>query len=305
LKTPAELEDHLIQTLKAGLDALAPGTSSPSWEASRALLATGHRVRVGLVNPPPAEIREAEVRRLTRDAVTVVHALAGRKSVGENIPIVRLIPAHATGRLTVIALTHGKADLFEPTGKFTPQVKALLDLGQSVVGFDALFRGESVDPSAPALHRPQVVHADAYNPSLAADQMQDLATVVAWSRAQPDVREVSLIGQGRFGAQALLALPLLEGLARTAIDLHGFSEGDGSSPLPPEVDLPGLLQFGGLKAAAALASPAPLWVYRAGDSFARSWPEKAYALADSPQTLRVDDDRPSHEAVAKWIDTGE
>ena len=55
-------------------------------------------MRVGLVNPPPAGIKETELRRVTRDGVTVVHVLAGRKSVGENIPVVRLIPNHATGR---------------------------------------------------------------------------------------------------------------------------------------------------------------------------------------------------------------
>ncbi|MCA1686542.1 MAG: acetyl xylan esterase, partial [Planctomycetia bacterium] len=214
-------------------------------------------------------------------------------------------PKRATGCLTVIASGHGKAALVEPSGRFSPLVKALLDRGQSVVGFDPLFVGESVDPSAPALRRPEVLHADAYNPTSAADQMQDLATVLAWARSQPDVREVSLIGQGRAGAQVLIARPRLEGLARTAVDLRGFSEGDGSSPWPAGFDLPGLLQFGGLATAAALAAPAPVWIYGAAPSFDRSWPEKAYALADSSHVLRIDADRPPVEDVAKWIDSGE
>jgi hypothetical protein len=204
----------------------------------------------------------------------------------------------------VIASPHGKAVLFESDGSVTPLVAGLLGRGQSVVGFDPLFVGESVDPSAPALRGPAVLHADTYNPTLAADQMQDLATVLAWARFQPDVREVSLIGHGRGGPQVLLARPLLQGLARTAVDLHEFSEGDGSAPWPVEIDLPGLLQFGGLKAAAALAAPAPLWVFRAGPSFHRPWPSKAYALADASHVLRVDAGRPSAEDLAKWIDTG-
>ena len=57
LKTPAELEDDLIRDARRGSSTRwRPATSPAAWEASRALLKTSHRVRVGLVNPPPAEI---------------------------------------------------------------------------------------------------------------------------------------------------------------------------------------------------------------------------------------------------------
>jgi hypothetical protein len=135
--------------------------------------------------------------------------------------------------------------------------------------------------------------------------MQDLATVLSWARSLPEAREVSLIGQGRSGPQVLLARPSLTGLARTAVDLHDFDEGDGSTPLPAEVDLPGLFQFAGLKASAALSAPAPLWLYRAGDSFHRSWPENAYDLSGSRHLLRIDAGRPSADDLARWVDTGE
>ncbi len=135
--------------------------------------------------------------------------------------------------------------------------------------------------------------------------MQDLATVIAWARSLPDVREVSLIGHGRSGVQVLLARPALEGLARTAVDLDEFDEGDGSAPFPPETDLPGLLQFGGLKAAAALTAPAPLWIDGAGPRFDRRWAEKAYALGDVSHVLRLDGGRVAPGYVVKWIDEGE
>ena len=63
-------------------------------------------------------------------------------------------------------------------------------------------------------------------------------------------------------------------------------DSDGPGPYPAALDLPGLLQFGGLKSAAALSAPAPLWIVRPGPSFERAWPEAAYDLAGSPQTLR-------------------
>lgn len=304
-KTPEALERDLIATLTRQLDALAPSDSSARWEAARGLLGTVHRVRVGLENPPPGALIAAEMRRVSREGFQASHLVVGRKSVGENVPVLRLIPPKPSGKLTVIASPHGKAALIEPDGTPGPLAAALLSRGQSVVGFDPLLVGESVDPSSPARRRPGTAHFDAYNPSLAEDRMQDLATVLAWARSLPEVREVSLVGHGRSGPSVLLARPALEGLARTAVDLQGFSEGDGSSPLPDDVDLPGLFQFGGLKAAAALAAPAPLWVIRAGRSFDRSWPDKAYGLADAASALKIDADRPAPDDLARWIDTGE
>jgi hypothetical protein len=304
-KTPEALENDLIGLLGKELAALAPGDSPVRWEAARPVLATAHRERVALTNPPPGAMIAAEMRRVSREGFSATHLVVGRKSVGENVPVLRLIPAQATGKLTVIASPHGKAVLIEADGAPSPLAKALLERGQSVVGYDPLFVGESFDPSSPASRRPDTVHYDTYNPPLAVDQMQDLATVVSWARALPEIREVSLIGHGRFGPQTLLARPALEGIGRTAVDLHEFSEGDGSTPLPADADIPGLFQFGGLKAAAALTAPAPLWVFRPGSTFDKAWPTRAYALADASRLVRVDSERPSVAELARWIDTGE
>ena len=224
---------------------------------------------------------------------------------GERIPVVRLVPKDATGRLTVIATPRGKAGLATPSGEPNALVRELLKRGQTVVGFDPLLVGESIDPASPASHRPDTAHFETYNPALAGDQIQDLATVLAWARALPDIREVSLVGQGMSGPQVLLARPALEGLARTVVDLHGFDFGDGSGDLPASLDLPGVLQFGGLKAAAALTAPAPLWIHRAGEAFDKDWPEASYALAGSGHTLRIDAEAAKPAEIARWIDTGE
>ena len=179
------------------------------------------------------------------------------------------------------------------------------NLGQIVVGFDPLFVGESIDPARPLAHRPDTDHFLTYNPSLAADQIQDLATVLSWARSQAEVREVSLLGQGCAGAQVLLARPLLENLARTVVDLSTLQDAGDSGSLPPALDLPGVFQFGSFKAAAALAAPAPLWIHRAGPAFAKAWPEVAYELAGSAHTLRFSSGELTPEAVARWIDRGE
>ena len=303
-KTPAQLETELIGVIGRQLDKLAPGTVADTWEAARDRLTTALKVRVGVEAPTTRETNAKEIRRVARDGLSIVHFTVGRKGEGELIPVVRLTPAEPNGRLTLLFSGRGKADLTTAEGTPTPIVKALLDRGHSIVGFDPLLVGESLDPSAPAAQRPAVSYFDCYNPTLAADRAQDLATVLSWARALPDVREVNLVAPGPIGPLALLARPQLEGLSRTAIDLGGFDYGDGSRPVPPGVDLPGVLQFGGLKAAAALTSPAPLWVYHAPETFEAAWPLKAYALADSPAQFRLDRGVVEVEAIAKWIDLG-
>ncbi len=304
-KTPEQLETELIGVLDRQLARLAPGTVAAPWEAARDRLMTALKVRVGVEHPTPRQATAREVRRLERDGLAIAHHVVGRKAAGDLIPVVRLSPARADGRLTVLFTPRGKADLASPDGTPAPLARAILARGQSVVGFDPLLIGESVDPAAPTTRRPATAHFEAYNPSLAADRMQDLATVLAWARALPDVREVHLVATGAAGPLALLARPALEGLARTVIDLDEFQYAHDMATIPPALDLPGVLQFGGLPAAAALTAPAPLWIARVGGNFDATPALKAYALADSAPQIRLDRGPAAGEAIARWLDGGD
>jgi hypothetical protein len=75
--------------------------------------------------------------------------------------------------------------------------------------------------------------------------------------------------------------------------------------VPAGLDLPGALQFGGLKAAAALSAPAPLWLMGMPEGFAKEWPIKAYGLVDASAMLRMDQSATDPVALARWIDAGE
>jgi hypothetical protein len=305
-KSPAELETFLISTLERQIDDLAPSPSSPSrWEAARALLGTSLKVRLGVHTPASDDLTHHEMRRVTRDGLAIVHSAIGRTSTGEAISVVRLSPAHPTGRLTIVADSRGKVALADANGEPAALVRQLLASGQTVIGFDPLFVGESFDSSDPVGHRPDTVHFETYNATLAADQMQDLATVLAWARSQPEVREVSLVARGLAGAQALLALPLLHGLARTVIELKGHPEPRTTESVPAALDLPGVFQFGGWKVAAALAAPAPLWIYNTSPPFDESWVRSAYAIGGAEHLLRLESREPSTQEIAEWIDRGE
>jgi hypothetical protein len=304
-KTPDQLEAHLIGSLGKLIDELAPSSSASRWEAARLLLGTSLKHRVGVSNPTPAELVAREVRRIARPLFTIVHSTVGRRSVGDEVPVVRLLPAHPSGRLTIVADPRGKAALASASGEPSVLAQALLSLGHSVVGFDPLFVGEAFDPNNSVSHRPETAYLETYNPSVAADQMQDLGTVLAWARSQPEVHEVHLIARGMAGAQSLLTRPALEGLARTVIELRTLPDPQDPGSFPAGLDLPGMFQFGGFKAAAALTAPAPLWIVGASESFDASWMKSAYELSGAGHVMRTEPRDPDPVALASWVDRGE
>ena len=100
----------------------APSTGPPRWEAARRLLLTSLKVRVGVDEPAARGARSptrsgASRARGSRSSTRVV----GRKATGEAIPVVRLIPTHPTGRLTVIADPRGKAAPGDGRGRADPR----------------------------------------------------------------------------------------------------------------------------------------------------------------------------------------
>ncbi len=57
-----------------------------------------------------------------------------------------------------------------------------------------------------------------------------------------------------------------------------------------------------MKAAAALCAPSQVWLYRNVAAIESSWPKAAYALAGASPMLRIDQDTPSPDQIARWID---
>ena len=207
---------------------------------------TSLKVRTGIETPAHDSIVEQETRSVSRDNGSIIHLTVGRKSKGDAIPVVKLIPRQFKNRLTILAHPRGKAALADTGGQPSELARAFLSRGHAVVAFDPLFVGESLDPANPVAHRPLVDHFETYNPSRAADQMQDLATVVAWAKSQPDVDLVNLVAQDFAGYQALVARPMLEGVSRTVIELSTLPQSRKPDEWPDTIDFAGLEQSGGV-----------------------------------------------------------
>ena len=298
-KTPAQLEAYLIETRRKQLDEIGPAAGPTRWEAGRRLLLTGLKVRTGIVEPAARVARFARGPARAARGVMVDPYPPGPPGNGEAIPVVRLIPGHPSGRLTVIAHRQGaRPALATGDGRADPELVA----GDAGAGP----RGRRLRPdlrrrvARPARSGrrigPRPSTSRRYNPAPAAEQMQDLATVLAWCRAQEDVREVSLVGAEQAGYLVLLARPMLEGLARTVIELSEKAIG---------VDLPGREQFGGLSGAvAAFGTRAALGVRR--DVGGRCLlGEAGLRGGRGASMLRRGDRPPAPDAIARWIDRGE
>jgi hypothetical protein len=303
-KTPEQLEAYLIAALQKMLDDLAPGSNPARWQAARSFLLTGLKVRTGIEMPAYESIVEQEVRSISHEDGSITHSIVGRKTKGDAIPVATLMPRQFKNRLTILAHPRGKVALAGAGGQPSELARAFLARGHAVVGFDPLFVGESLDPRKPAPFRPDVPYFDCYNPSRAADQMQDLATVIAWAKSRSDVDLVSLVAQDEAGYQALVARPMLEGLSRTVIELSGMPQSRKPDEWPASIDLAGLEQFGGVKTAAALSAPAPIWLYRNVAAIDSSWPRAAYEVAGAAPILRLEQDVPTSDEIARWVDLG-
>jgi hypothetical protein len=98
---------------------------------------------------------------------------------------------------------------------------------------------------------------------------------------------------------------VLEGLARTAVELKDLPDPQASGPFPAQLDLPGMYQFGGFTTAAALVAPAPLWIYGETANFNTSSTKNAYGLGGADHVLRFEPRKPSADQIAEWIDQGD
>jgi dienelactone hydrolase len=303
-KTSSQLEEDRVAALRLAIEALAPGEDAARWGAARDQLATIRRVRIAL-DIPPASRLFAYPTRTSGGTPRVEHLELADGRDGARIPAARVVPEQPRGITTVLFSARGKAALVDEAGAIAALPRELLAAAHEVVVFDPLLVGESVNPADWAARRPATAHFLSTNPALAVDRLRDLARVIVWCQSRPGARQVNLVGEGAWGALALQARPLLPGLGRTLIDLNGGGDRDTATDEDPaELVLPGALQAGGLKAAAALVAPEPLWITGAGADFRTEWPARAYELASSRGLLRVDAGQPSPAEQARWIDTG-
>ena len=262
---------------------------------------------LGAEIPGPNDITVERTGRIKRPDYWVENVLIGRQRHGDQIPAVVFLPVKAglSFPATLIVHSGGKAALVDTArGEPGPLVSGLLERGQAVMAIDPFLLGEYNSPFEPARRERKGGYFTTFNPTDHALRVQDVLTSLVYLENRRDIDKVNLVGLENAGVWCLLARCLAENVARAAVDLAGFDPSDDDQ-WRNRVFVPGIRRLGGLRTAAALAAPGPLYVCNATANFDARWVAQAYRAAGVDRALRVDKSRPSDKALVEWLAAAE
>ena len=154
--------------------------------------------------------------------------------------------------------------------------------GLVVLAADVFLTGEAegeMDTSAFAYHT-------TYNRTVTANRVRDVVTAAACLRRRSGFSSVGLVGIGAAGPWCLLACGLCPQITRAVIDADRFDT-DSDEEYEEKLFIPVLRRLGGLSTAAALATPADLYLHNAGSMLDPDDAEAAYRAAGAKDRLRT------------------
>jgi dienelactone hydrolase len=219
----------------------------------------------GAVKFDASDRQETDSYRLIRGRITYA-------AVGEQVPVVVLLPSEPRDKTVIWLDEHGAKALFDDNGKPAAAAKKLLDAGVPVVGVDLLYQGDTL--AAPnAQSRVSIAHPRnyagftyGYNYPLFAQRVHDVLTVIAAVRdRRGDEANIHLVGFGPAGAWAAAAAAQAgEAASGLAVD-ESFRLAAVDRLDSPHL-LPGAAKYGGVEALLALAKPKSLVIFGARDA---------------------------------------
>jgi len=282
---PVALKASLTRIVAEQAEALAP-RSANQWRQARRMLSVGLRHRLAVRLPMTSELLAEEG--------PAGRVILGRRGVGDRIPAM-LWPGGDPGQPSA-TLVVSPAGVTGSEGTSAGELIRLLRAkGQTVLAIEVLGIGEHGPPPAPGDG-----FFTTYNRTLLSEQVQDVLTALAYLRGRRGVRQVNLLGAGSLGPVCLLARALDAKVARTVVDADAF-EYDLEHEVPAARTLPGILRFGGLRAAAALAAPGELLLHHTEGALDSAWARQAYDLAGHPEALRASRERLPAAEVVEWL----
>lgn len=289
--------------------ALTPSDAA-TWARFREVVGGGVDVLIGRTLPP-AEAVEAKTAATAPQSDHEVRTVLVRNKVEEEeIPVLLLKPAKWNNRVAIWALDAGKAGLYGSDGQLIPAARELLQGGTAIAAPDLLYQGESLADGKPLAQRRRVDNPRefagytlGYNPSLFAQRVHDLLTLITWTQSLDGQKPaVDLIGSGAAGAWAAAARAQAgAAVARAAIDTAGFR----FSKLRSTEDvnfLAGGAKYGDLPGILALGAPGAVWLGGEGD-MPPGLVSAAYTAAGSRANLEAYAGAPEGtlSAAVKWL----
>jgi dienelactone hydrolase len=261
------LVKYMTEEADRQIAALTPSDST-SLGRFREIVGGAVDVLIGRSLTPAGELEFQQVAETALETYTQRNGLLRNKPRGEELPTVVLHPKNWNKRVVIWVDESGKSALFGADGKLAPQATALIEAGSAVVGADLLYQGEYLADGKPLEQARRVDNPRqfagytlGYNPSLFAQRVHDVLTLVSYSQTYAGEKpQVDLVGFGVAGAWVAAARAQAGGaVARAAIDPGGFRFAKLTSTTDVHF-LPGAVKYGDLPGMLALGAPGELWL---------------------------------------------
>jgi dienelactone hydrolase len=184
---------------------------------------------------------DAELPKQVAAQIDGDHILLSRPDVGERIPGIWL-PAGRPDNEAALVVHPGGAE----AARATPEVRALIAAGHSVLMIDAYQTGAAVAPR----EEPGELYL-VFNKGDAANRVQDILTALAFL-SRSGASRIGLTGLGDAAIWATFAAAVARTPVRLQANLDGFHGGDAE--FIDRFFVPGIQRAGGLKAALMLTT---------------------------------------------------
>ena len=298
------------------IEALAPH-DGPTLQEYRRIVGGAVEVMIGRGLPTPDALEVANEQSQSLGQWRMTKFLLRYPAEGEELPAVRLEPKTWNHRAVIWVDRRGKRSLFADSGALRPAVQTLLEQGYAVIGADLFGQGEFTPDGKPMAKARLNKSKDTkpgetwayyagftfgYNPSLFAERVHDLLSLVAFARGDKlgadHVDVVGLDGAGHWVAAARAIAG--SAIDRAAIDTDGFRFANLTA-IDDADFLPGGAKYDDLPGILALSAPHRLWL--AGEEGCEAELIAAsYRAAGRPENLTVPPGKDVDPAAAvKWL----
>lgn len=288
-----------IERARKKLDQMEPADAR-SLRRFRQVMSAGFRSIIGSPDRSDDDLVVTPQGRHYGDACTIHPGYMGRKNHGDRVPYTEFRPPGLPRGAALVVHPGGVSALTQDNGRDPgPLIQHLLGKGRLVLVVDVFLTGLADGEPDTGEH----AYYTTYNRTATANRVQDILTAVAWLRHSSAFTSVSLVGMGAAGPWCLLACGLCPQITRAVIDVDRFDT-DSDEEYEKKLFIPVLRRLGGLASAAALATPAELYLHNTGTTFQPDEIETAYRAADALDRLRAQRTPADMRQIIAWTVDG-
>ncbi len=288
-----------IERVQKQLDTMQPDDAR-SLRRFRQVMSAGFRSIIGSPNRSDDDLVATPQGKRHADTCTIHSGYMGQKNHGDRVPYTEFRPPGNPRGAVLVVHPGGVSALTQDNGRDPgPLIQHLLGKGQMVLAVEVFLTGLADGELDTTEH----AYFSTYNRTPTANRVQDILTAVTWLRRSSESPSVSLVGIGAAGPWCLLACGLCPQITRAVIDVDRFDT-DSDEEYEEKLFIPVLRRLGGLSTAAALATPAELYLHNTGTSLETEDTVTAYRAAGALDRLRTQRKPADIRQIIDWVVEG-